>query len=275
MTPWVGTAGVVFVALLGVCLGWLFSRLKDSYWLLGCSLPFALITMLVLTRYTNGLHFVEPFSWVAVGRTRFITLSLAVSMGLTVPLSRLPYRFEKLIVCLAMAAFVTWFSALPLLVPALVKDHLLNLRTSFDVNGICRQTTDYTCGPAAAVTALGRLGLTADEGELAVLSYTSPLTGTLPTCLSAAIEKRYRADGLRCRYRQFDSLDQLKNAGVTLAMVKDTFLVDHCLTILEVSEDVVTVADPVTGTRLMPHGQFEKIWRFAGIVLERDYVRSI
>jgi len=275
MTPWVGTANVVLVALLGICLGRLISRLKESYWLLGCSLPFLLIAMLVLTRYSNGLHFVEPFSWVAVGRTRFITLSFAVSMGLTVPLSRLPHKFEKLIVCLLMAGFVTWFAALPLLVPALVKDRLLSLSTRFDVNGICRQTTDYTCGPAAAVTALGKLGLTAEEGELAVLSYSSPMTGTLPTCLSAAIENRYSADGLRCRYRHFDSVDQLKNAGVILAMVKETFLTDHCLTILDVSENAVTVADPVTGTRLMPHGQFEKIWRFSGIVLERDSVQSI
>lgn len=275
MSPWMGTASIVLVALLGICLGWMFSRLQRSYWLLGCSLPFVLIAMLVLTRYNNDLHFVQPFSWVAVGRIRFVTLCFAVSMGLTVPLSRLPHRIEKLIVCFLMAGFVTWFSILPVLVPALVKDHLSELRTRFDADGICRQTTDYTCGPAAAVTALGKLGLIAEEGELAVLSYSSPMTGTLPACLSAAIENRYSADGLTCRYRRFDSIDQLRDAGITLAMVREAFLMDHCLTILNVSDDAVTVADPVTGTRLMPLGQFEKIWRFSGIVLQRDSVQSI
>ncbi|MHC4119036.1 MAG: cysteine peptidase family C39 domain-containing protein [Planctomycetota bacterium] len=275
MSPWIGTASVFVVALLGVSLGRLFSRFRKSYWLLGCSLPFALLVTLILTRYNNSLHFVRPFSLIAVGRARFIVLSLAVSMGLTIPLSRLPYKFEKLIVCLLMAGFVVWFSVLPLLGPALVKDQLANLSTRFDVNGICRQTTDYTCGPAAAVTALGKLGLAAQEGELAVLSYSSPMTGTLPTCLSEAIENRYGAEGLTCRYRHFDSIDQLRGPGVTLAMVKEAFLVDHCLTILEISDNSVTVADPVTGTRLMPHGQFEKIWRFSGIVLERDSVQSI
>ncbi len=275
MSPWVGTVSVVLVALLGIWLGRLSSRFQKSYWLLGCSLPIVLLVMLILTRYNNSLHFVKPFSWIAIGRARFIILSLAVSMGLTVPLSRLPYKFEKLIVCLLMAGFVVWFSVLPLLSPALVKDHLANLSTRFDVNGICRQTTDYTCGPAAAVTALGRLGLAAQEGELAVLSYSSPMTGTLPTCLSEAIENRYRADGLTCRYRHFDSVDQLRDAGITLAMVKEAFLMDHCLTVLDVSEDAVTVADPVTGTRLMPHSQFEKIWRFSGIVLDRDSVQSM
>ena len=275
MSPWVGVSGVILVSLLGVCLGRTFSRFRSPYWLIGCIVPFALIVMLVMTRMNNGFHFVQPFSWIAVGRTRFITLSLAVSMGLTVPLSRLPYKLEKFVVCLLMAGFVAWFSVLPVLGPALVRDRLSNLTTKFDPNGICRQTTDYTCGPAAAVTALGQLGLAADEGELAVLSYSSPMTGTLPDCLYSALKDRYSADGLKCQYRRFDSVDQLKDAGVTLAVVREAFLMDHCLTVLNVSDDAVTIADPATGRRLIPHGQFEKIWRFSGIVLERDPVQSI
>jgi len=275
MNPWVETAGVILVASAGVLLGRCFSRLERPYWVLGYVFPCILIAMLVTTRLDNGLSFVRPFSWVAAGRMKFVVLSLAVSMGLTVPLSRLPYWFEKLIVCLLMAAFVTWFSVLPFLVPALIRDRLANLTTKLDSDGVCRQTTDYTCGPAAAVTALGKLGLSGDEGELAVLSYSSPVTGTLPACLSSALQSRYAADGLKCSYRHFDSIEQLRNAGLTLAVVRDAFLLDHCIAVLDVSEDAVTVADPVTGTRLVPHRQFEQIWRFCGIVLERNSVRSI
>ena len=108
-----------------------------------------------------------------------------------------------------------------------------------------------------------------------MLSYSSPMPGTLPDCLYSALKNRYSADGLRCQYRCFDSVDQLRGAGVTLAVVREAFLMDHCLAVLDVSDDAVTVADPVTGTRLMPHRQFEKIWRFSGIVLERDPVQSI
>jgi len=275
MSPWFETAGVILVAFAGVFLGRLFSRLEKPYWVLGYLFPCFLIAMLVTTRLDNALSFVRPFSWVAAGRMKFVVLSMAVSMGLTVPLSRLPHWFEKLIVCVLMAAFVTWFSVLPFLVPALIRDQLSNLTTKLDSDGVCRQTTDFTCGPAAAVTALGKLGLRAEEGEIAVLSYSSPVTGTLPTCLSSALQSRYGADGLKCRYRHFDSINQLRNAGLTLVVVRDAFLLDHCIAVLDVSEDAVTVADPVTGTRLMPHRQFERIWRFCGIVLERNSVRSI
>jgi hypothetical protein len=275
MNPWVETIGVVLIAVLGVCLGRLFSRFRTPYWMLGYLFPAGLIAMLALVRFDNSLYFIRPFIWVATGRAKFVTLSMAVSMGLTVPLSRLPRKWEQLSVCVIMAGFVTWFSVLPFLVPALIKDRLEHLKTRFDSNGICRQTTDYTCGPAAAVTALGRLGLPANEGELAVLSYSSPVTGTLPACLSSALQKRYSAEGLRCRYRHFDSIDQLRAAGVTLVVVREAFLLDHCIAILHVSDDAVTVADPVTGARLIPYRQFEKMWRFSGIVLERNFTQHI
>jgi hypothetical protein len=275
MNPWLETTGVVLVAVLGVFLGRFFSDLRKPYWILGYCLPCILIAMLVLARCNNALYFIRPFCWITTGRVRFVILAIAVSMGLTVPLSRLPHKCEKIIVCILMVVFVTWFSVLPFLVPAMIKSRLSSLRTRLDSNGICRQSTDYTCGPAAAVTALGKLGLRADEGDIAVLSYTSPVTGTLPTILCSALQGRYGPVGLKCQFRRFASIDQLRSVGLTLAVVRDTFLQDHCLAVLEVTDSTITVADPVIGTRLMPHEQFEKIWRFSGIVLKRDSVQSI
>ena len=275
MEPWFETAGVVLVAVLGDFLGRVFSGLRKPWWLLGYSLPLILIAMLVMVRCSDALRFVQPFCWVVTGRVKFVIISLVVTMGLTVPLSRLPRRCEKLLVCILMVVIVTWFSVLPFLVPALIKEHLSNIQTRLSANGICFQSTDYTCGPAAAVTALVRLGLSAEEGEIAVLSHTSPVAGTLPSCLSSALQNRYGEAGLKCQYRRFDSIEQLNRAGVTLAMVRDAFLIDHCIAVLEVSDRTITVADPVTGMRLMSHEQFEKIWRFSGIVLERDRTQSI
>lgn len=275
MNPWLETAGVVFVAIAGVCLGRIFSRLHKPYWILGYYFPFLIIAILVLARFSNTVNFIQPFCWITTGRVRFVVLSLAVSMGLTVPLSRLPRKFEKLLVCIFMAGFVAWFSVLPFLAPALVKNHLSNLRTRLDSDGICRQTTLYTCGPAAAVTALGKLGLSAEEGELAVLSYSSPFIGTLPACLSSALQNRYRAAGLECRYRRFNSIDELRDSSVSLVVVKDAFLTDHCIAVLEVTDNDVIVADPVTGTKSIPREQFGKIWRFSGIVLKRNSTQNI
>ena len=275
MNPWVETAGVVLVAVLGVFLGRVFSGLRKPYWLLGYFLSLALIVMLILVRCNNALYFVRPFCWVTSGRFKFVILSLAVTTGLTILLSRLPRQCEKLLVCIIMVMVVTWFLVLPFLVPALIRDHLSNIKTRLNAKGVCFQSTNYTCGPAAAVTALGKLGLSAEEGEIAILSHTSPVAGTLPACLSSALQRRYGPVGLKCQYRRFVSIEQLRNAGLTLVMVRDSFLQDHCLAVLEVSDHTITIADPLAGTKSMSHEQFEKIWRFSGIVLERDRTQSI
>jgi len=270
MNAWLETVGVVIVALLGIVLGRVFSSFRSSRWTLGYFIPLALIAMLVTIRFSGAVSFVPLLCWLVAGRMKFVILCLAVTMGLTTPLSRLPRRCEKFIICILMVVVVVCFSVLPFLAPALIKGELLNLRTMVNPNGICFQSKDYTCGPAAAVTALRKLGLPAQEGEIAVLSHTNPVTGTLAWCLYRALQNRYGADGLECQYRSFDSIAQLKNAGITLAVVKDVFLLDHCVAVLEVSDWMVTIADPVTGERLMSHEQFEKIWRFSGIVLKRD-----
>jgi hypothetical protein len=52
----------------------------------------------------------------------------------------------------------------PFLAPAFNRGYLAGLKTRIDADGVCRQSSEYTCGPAAAVTALRKLGLPAEEG---------------------------------------------------------------------------------------------------------------
>jgi len=174
-----------------------------------------------------------------------------------------------------MVVIVVHFSVSNFIATALLKYDLSNLQTTIDSDGICFQSRDYTCGPAAAVTALRKLGFHAQEGEIAVLARTSPIIGTLPRCLYAALQNRYGHKGLKCQYRHFDSITQLKGQGITLAVVKDAFLSDHCVAVMEVSDRMVTIADPVFGKLNMSYKQFEKIWRFSGIVLNQDPSQSI
>jgi len=78
MNPWLETTGVILIAVLGVFSGRIFSRLRRPYWVLGYILPALLIAMLAMVRFDNSLYFVPPFSWITVGRVRFVVLSLAV-----------------------------------------------------------------------------------------------------------------------------------------------------------------------------------------------------
>ena len=69
--------------------------------------------------------------------------------------------------------------------------------------------------------------------------------------------------------RSFKDIRELKQAGLTLAVIKYAFLVDHYVTVLEVTDTEVVVGDPIGGLRRMSYADFRKEWRFVGVVLKR------
>src|SRR5206468_72041 len=108
------------------------------------------------------------------------------------------------------------------LAPAFSRSHLASLKTFVDSDGVCRQSDGYTCVPASAVTVLRKLGLPAEEGELAILAHTSR-SGTMLDVMCDVLQKKYRAQGLVCECKYFDSIDDLNRDGYTLAATKFSF----------------------------------------------------
>lgn len=269
MNPYVETAGVVLLALLGAAGGRLASRLRNPWWMVGYVPPLGLVIMVALARRFDALTFVPPFCWVMAGRTEFALMAAGLTMLVVTPFSRRRRRTEKALAGVLGALAVMHFSVMPFLMPALVRGELAALKTIVDGDGVCVQNNHYTCGPAAAVTALRRLGIRAEEGELAVLSHTNPISGTPSDSLCIALQKLYGQDGLVCEYRHFKTISELRDAGVTIAVVKYKFLVDHYVTVLEVNDRRVVYGDPLTGRKMLSHEEFRDKWRSCGIALKR------
>ena len=269
MNAWLEIVGVIGVIALGAIAGRFAGRLRQPYWLIGYLLPVAVLGILVAARFNHSMNFLRPFCWFITGRARFVTLALAATVSLITLLPQIRKKYQKILVSSLIAVFVSLFSILPFLAPILIENKLSNLTTTFASDGVCLQSRNYTCGPAAAVTALRKLGLSANEGEIAILSHTIPIVGTLPKCLRNAIQSRYAGQGLQSEYRRFDSISQLKNAGITLAVMKSAILSDHCVAVLDVTDNTVKIADPVSGQLTLSYEQFAKTWRFSGIVLKR------
>lgn len=267
MQPYFETLGIIFIALAGTLIGWKFSCLNKRYWIIGYFIALLIVGFLSIGRFCYSFNFIWPFDFFLAGRLRFVFLTLAISIGLTSPLSRLPSRNERILVCTVMSLVITWFCVLPFLTPGLIRGRLKTLPSYIDTQGVCFQSTDYTCGPAAAVTALNVFGIEADEGRLAILAHTNPIMGTLPRCLSRAINSEYGSAGVKSSLRWFKSIDELKQVPITLAVVKDHFLSDHCVAVLEVGDDYVVLADPILGKNALSYKQFAQAWRFSGITL--------
>ena len=269
MSPLFEALAVTGLAGIGFLIGRWFSGLRRCWWI-GFAIPFVLLVMIGSTRRYSAFEFVPPMAWLVQGRMEFALAGLITTMVLTTPVMKLPKASTRRFVYVFMSFVVVSTSIWPFLAPVFNRETLRAMRTQFDEDGICRQNTEYTCGPAAAVTALRALGFAAEEGELAILAHTSTAIGTPPDLLAAALQKRYGAEGLHCAYRHFRNLDDLKDAGVVLAVTKFAFLVDHYVTVLKVTDREVQVADPFFGKRTLSREAFREQWRHCGIVLKRQ-----
>ena len=269
MNLWLAALVALFCALAGVVLGWWFSRRSSPYWMIGYFIPLTLVFIYALAFRFPTLMFTPPFSWIMIGIKKFAAFGFISTLLLTTPLSRVPQKRNRVMIATLMA-FVVFFMALwPFLAPMVDRGQLSRLQTNIDKDGICLQSTDYTCGPASAVTALRKLGLPAEEGQIAILSCTSFQEGTPLDLLADALDRQYAASGLLVNCRVFNSISELKPAGLTLAVVKYGVFVDHWVTVLEVTDAEVVVGDPLGGLERLSYQDFALKWRFIGIVLQR------
>ncbi len=259
---------VVLVSIAGAYIGRKLSGSRTPYRAFAYIIPFTLTGLILAGKYCGPLACYKPLSPLTAGQFRPAALALIITLGLTTPMAHLKYKWEKILVAIIMVVLIVCFSILPSLEPLMLYDEFSSLKTTMNNEGVCMQSKDYTCGPAAAVTALRKLGFDAEEGLIAIRSRTSPITGTRPKNLYDAISDIYENDNLQCQFRRFDSTSQLINGGITLVVLRYKFMLDHCVAVLDVSNDAVTVADPSIGKISIPVDEFEKVWRFAGIVLK-------
>jgi hypothetical protein len=246
-------------------------RLARRRWGLvaGYAGPLAVLLAVAATRMFVVLEFTWPFRWLVAGRREFALTGPVICCVVTVLMARMPRRRVRVLLA-AMAAVATWRMAIcPYVMPLAYRSETAQLEELRIGGGMCLQSTSYTCGPAAAVTALGQLGITAGEGELAVLAYTVPHEGTAGDLLRDAIIELGKDYGVTAEYRAFADLEELRKAGLTIVQVKFRPMLDHYVTVLEVKSDTVELVDPLAGRESWSHEEFLGWWRFVGIVVKR------
>lgn len=269
MSPWLEALLTLAAAAAGAGLGVASSRLPRHWWLLGYVLPLGVIMAFAIAvrRPEWALH--PLLAWVFVGRWKLGLMATVVAMIFSALVPRLPKPRERRALGLFVAVAVLYFSVWPAVAVAVNRPFLTSIETRIPPDGICRQSSDYTCGPAAAVTALGRLGVKAGEGELALLARTSTATGTPPDVLAQVLNDRFGPEGVRAELRRFRSVEELRAAGLTLVIVKFGLFLDHWLTVLEVTDREVIVGDPISGIAHLTHDEFRQRWRFVGVTVRR------
>ena len=138
------------------------------------------------------------------------------------------------------------------------------------VDGVCFQSTGYTCGAASAVTLLNTMGIEATEGEMAELMRTPPRHGI--TSVGAAYGLKRKLARESCPERVTlapcgkDNLDDLPTPF--LVGLKFKLWCDHMVCVLEVGPDRVVVGDPLVGIKVWPRKAFEDEVRGLAVLVE-------
>ena len=252
MGLWLETIGILLVAVCGLFAGRWACRHSSGARMCAMAAAFGIVALILLARQSVLWSTFPTLCPISAGRLRFVLLAFAVTLGLTTPLGQLHSLISRFATCAIMSVFIAILVTLPFMGPALVQDDLSGLQTTFDKDGICRQSQSFTCGPAAAVTALNHFGIEATEGQLAVASRTSPIIGTSPWTLCHVLQEAYEPMGLQCDFRHLGSLEQIPADSIVLTILEDSMLTDHCVAILGFNDQTVTIADPVDGLVSVP-----------------------
>jgi predicted double-glycine peptidase len=165
--------------------------------------------------------------------------------------------------------FLPALTALVVFIPY-AKSVLVPLNTSTMserwVDGVCRQSTASTCGPASAATLLKALGIVATERELARECYTYG-SGTENWYLARALRRR----GVRVRFvvtpREPETLLYPSIAGTTLGPGG----AGHFVAVLGQFDGKYLIGDPAHGRRLLARDALPPGYVFTGffMVVER------
>ncbi|MBI2920498.1 MAG: hypothetical protein HYY18_05380 [Planctomycetes bacterium] len=130
-----------------------------------------------------------------------------------------------------------------------------------NADGICPQTTDYTCGAAAAATLVSRLGARATEREMAALCGTNAFTGTDEFGVAAGLRAKLTGTGRRVDVVGADWEGLLRAPKPAAATIRYSPTVDHWVVVLDARPDRVLIADPVRGREDWTRQKFESRWR--------------
>ena len=226
---------------------------NNQWWLNGI---YFILFILALANVSYYAHLFDNSSLYFEYRTQFwadLTPSLSgFLVGSSIKIPNIIYRisFGALLIFLAIfGIFGPW--AKPILFP-MNYDSLQN-RWRGD---ICMQSTG-TCGPCSLANILYANGIESSENELAREAYTTS-SGTESWYLARCARRR----GFQTRFiHDINHLEKNSIIGISLGKA------GHFVSILDIKDNVIYVADSITGIQKVNKDKFHDLFKFKGMSL--------
>lgn len=144
---------LVVLSLVGIVAGHRQWRRPGLRLMLAASLLFVLVG---LKLWFPWRAYDPPLSWLLAGRRECYLLALACPLLLWGLVSMVRNPVLRGVVIFTIGVIWIGFAYLPIVAICWGEAAGLSSKTSIDKDGVCRQATGITCGPAAGVTVLRR-----------------------------------------------------------------------------------------------------------------------
>jgi len=252
-------AAVVFAVA-----GWLVGRCRKRVWLS------VALAACVLALARAGLNFTADLVACAVPWIAYPLIENwhvpVVLLGLGALVRHLPRRSTRWLVGAVTGLIVVygvWSAGMRFLVT------FDDLTGAPDEAGLCRQTSNYSCGAASLCTVLAHVGVESTERECARLSVTQKHGGVSVLGLWRAARIKLRGRPYRASVRKptWDDLAALQTPCAV--SVRYNAVVDHFIVALWVDGDRVGIYNPLEPRPgIMARREFEADWRGDALIIE-------
>ena len=173
-------------------------------------------------------------------------------------------RVRTVVLSIALLGVILWHGRFFLIPPRAEE-----LKTSWDADGVCVQSRDWSCVPAAVATLLRHHGIKTTESEVAQLALSRPHYGTHILGTHRALRILGKDKGLRVRllHCSVETLRRLRKP----CMILSHFNVDHVNVVYAATRDFAVVAEPSWGMEGWPNIEdIGEVWSGEVIAVYRD-----
>jgi predicted double-glycine peptidase len=246
-----GLAGLALVIAAVVGRRWA----RGAVWMIAAAL--AVLVVWPLMRFFP----VQPIRWLGASTVACVELTgLFVPAVLVFALAamRVPRKSDarglRLLIVICAVYFVRagWW---------MVSSGVPDLGPTRMTDGVCRQTTSYTCAAASLVTLLAAHGIEATETEMARLSMTEVNGGTTDSRSVWALEKKVKDRGFSVRYEVADLAGLIAAPKPCAVQLDWAFFVSHMVPVMAADADKVRLGDPLEGVREVSAAEFMREWK--------------
>lgn len=136
-----------------------------------------------------------------------------------------------------------------------------------DSQGACRQTSPFSCGPAAATSFLYSYDIPAHEREMAYACWTSENLGTTYSGMVRGLGRKF-PEGRSAVSVGHLNITQLQALRRPVLVILETSVVNHWIVVDEVQSDTIRVRDPA-GRKSIPRKDFEALWTGLAVWIKR------